>query len=278
MIFTEKFINTKKEDIVRSLNTDGYYAIENALTEDFIFSIESDVSNHRFLTNSNILSGGYTDSQYFLVNMLACSQVFFNYCTNSKVLDICEDVIGNLFRLKALRYYESYGNTRMQWHTDSKTSEGFASIPGLIFIAYITDVFDGEFQYVRGSHEWSSTKMQNDFAQEFNSEDVQSFKMPKGSVIIYNTHGIHRAKPSDSSNFIRKSLFFQVDGNDNSEPFLINPSFMSDFDERIRMYLGFGREATNTPFPYTDETTIPDYELRNLISKVGYDRIKFMLR
>ncbi len=278
MIFTEKFINTKKEDIVRSLNTDGYYAIENALTEDFIFSIESDVSNHRFLTNSNILSGGYTDSQYFLVNMLACSQVFFNYCTNSKVLDICEDVIGNLFRLKALRYYESYGNTRMQWHTDSKTSEGFASIPGLIFIAYITDVFDGEFQYVRGSHEWSSTKMQNDFTQEFNSEDVQSFKMPKGSVIIYNTHGIHRAKPSDSSNFIRKSLFFQVDGNDNSEPFLINPSFMSDFDERIRMYLGFGREATNTPFPYTDETTIPDYELRNLISKVGYDRIKFMLR
>lgn len=276
MIFTENFINTKKEDIVNSLKNDGYFAIENALTDEFISTIENDVSNHRFLTNSNILSGGYTNSQYFLVNMLACSQAFFEYCTNSRVLDICEDMVGNLFRLKALRYYESYGNTRMQWHTDSKTSAGFAPIPSLIFIAYITDVFDGEFQYVKGSHEWSSTTLQNDFSENFNFEDIKSFKMPKGSIIVYNTHGIHRAKPSDSSHFVRKSLFFQVDGNDSSEPLLINPSFMIDFDERIKMYLGFGRGANNTPFPHTDETTIPDYELKNLISKVGYDRMKFI--
>ena len=276
MIFTKNFIELKDEDIIHSLNTDGYFSVENALTEDFISSIESDVADHRFLTNSNILSGGYTSSQYFLVNMLACSQAFFSYCTNSKVLDICEGLIGDLFRLKALRYYESYVSTRMQWHTDSKTSAGFAPIPGLIFIAYITDVFDGEFQYVRGSHEWSSDKMQNDFSEDFNSKDVQSFKMPKGSVIIYNTHGIHRAKPSNSSNFVRKSLFFQVDGNDNSEPLLINPSFMSDFDERVKMYLGFGRKASNTPFPHTDETTIPNFELKNLISKIGYDRVRSM--
>lgn len=277
MVFTENFIKLKNEDIVNSLNTDGYFAVENAFTEDFISSIQNDVANHRFLTNSNTLSGGYTNSQYFLVNMLACSRAFFNYCTNSKVLDVCENLIGDLFRLKALRYYESYGNTRMQWHTDSKTSVGFAPIPGLIFIAYITDVFDGEFQYVRGSHEWSSTKMQNDFLGDFDSNDIQSFRMPKGSVIIYNTHGIHRAKPSNSSNFVRKSLFFQVDGNDNSEPLLINPSFMTNFDERTRMYLGFGRVASNTPFPHTDETTIPNFELKNLISKVGYDRVKSML-
>ena len=276
MVFTENFFNTNDEKIIESLSTDGYFAIEGALTEDFIGNIEKDVANHRFLTNSNILSGGYTNSQYFLVNMLACSQVFFNYCTNSKVLDICENLIGDLFRLKALRYYESYSSTRMQWHTDSKTSDGFAAIPGLIFIAYITDVFDGEFQYVRGSHEWSSSKMQNDFSEDFSPDLVQSFKMPKGSIIIYNTHGIHRAKPSNSSDFVRKSLFFQVDGNDNSEPLLINPSFMNNFDERTRMYLGFGREASNTPFPHTDETTIPNFELKNLITKVGYDRVKSM--
>ncbi len=186
-------------------------------------------------------------------------------------------MIGKLFRLKALRYYESYSNTRMQWHTDSKTSDRFAPIPGLIFIAYITYVFDGEFQYIRGSHKWSSSRMQNDFSEDFDSNQVQSFKMPKGSVIIYNTHGIHRAKPSESSNFVRKSLFFQVDGNDNSEPLLINPSFMTNFDDRIKMYLGFGREASNIPFPHTDETTIPNFEIKNLISKVGYDRIKYII-
>lgn len=277
MVFTENFLKVKNEDILNSLNENGYFAIENAFSEEFIFNIEQDVSNHRFLTNSNVISGGYTDSQYYLVNMLACSQAFFKYCTSSKVLDICESVIGNLFRLKALRYYESYSRTRMQWHTDSKTSHGFAPIPGLIFITYITDVFDGEFQYVRGSHEWSSSRMKNDFFEDFSPDVVQNFKMPKGSLIIYNTHGIHRAKPSQSGNFIRKSLFFQVDGNDNSEPLLINPSFIDDFSERIKMYLGFGRESTNTLFPYTDETTIPDFELRSLISKVGYDRIRNMM-
>ena len=111
----------------------------------------------------------------------------------------------------------------------------------------------------------------------FNPDDVKSFKMPKGSIIVYNTHGIHRAKPSNSSNFVRKSLFFQVDGNDNSEPLLINPSFMTEFDERIRMYLGFGRKSSNTPFPHTDETTIPDFEVQNLISKIGYSRVKSMI-
>jgi ectoine hydroxylase-related dioxygenase (phytanoyl-CoA dioxygenase family) len=277
MIFTENFFSIKNEKIIESLSTDGYFAIEEALTEDFIDNIEKDVANHRFLTNSNILSGSYTNSQYFLVNMLACSRVFYEYCTNNKVLDICEKLIGDEFRLKALRYYESYSNTRMQWHTDSKTSAGFAPIPGLIFIAYITDVFDGEFQYVRGSHKWSSSMMQNDFLEDFNSEQIQSFRMPKRSIIVYNTHGIHRAKPAETSSFIRKSLFFQVDGNNNSEPLLINPSFITNLDERIKMYLGFSREASNTPFPHTDETTIPNFELKNLISKVGYDRVRSML-
>ncbi len=70
MIFTENFINLKKEDIVNSLNTDGYFSIESALTAEFIDTIERDVANHRFLTNSNVLSGGYTNSQYFLTIVL----------------------------------------------------------------------------------------------------------------------------------------------------------------------------------------------------------------
>ena len=89
--------------------------------------------------------------------------------------------------------------------------------------------------------------------------------MPKGSVIIYNTHGIHRAKPAENSNFARKSLVFQVDSNDRSEPILINTSYFNKFDEIIKMYLGFGRDGSNISFPQTDESTIPDFELSNLI-------------
>jgi len=34
----------------------------------------------------------------------------------------------------------------MQWHTDNKTDKGFANIPGLIFIFYVSDVEYGQFQ------------------------------------------------------------------------------------------------------------------------------------
>ena len=86
----------------------------------------------------------------------------------------------------------------------------------MIFIVYITDVLDGEFQYVQGSHLLSSSFQKNDFTTNelmslFKQEDIKSFKGPKGSIIIYNTAGIHRAKPAISKKHTRKSLFFQVD-------------------------------------------------------------------
>ena len=119
------------------------------------------------------------------------------------------------------------------------------------------------------SREQFKEAQKNDFDEFFVKENLQdkikSFKMPKGSVIIYNTHGIHRAKPAENSNFVRKSLFFQVDSNDRSEPILVNTSYFNKFDEIIKMYLGFGRDGSNISFPQTDESTIPDFELSNLI-------------
>ena len=43
------------------------------------------------------------------------------------------------------------------------------------------------------------------------NNEIVGFKKPKGSIVIYNTHGVHRAKPSKDKSLVRKSLFFQVD-------------------------------------------------------------------
>ena len=67
--------------------------------------------------------------------------------------------MGNSFRLTALRYYETYGKHHMQWHTDNKTDKEFSKFPGLIFICYLSDVNDGQFQYIKRSHLWSSKKI-----------------------------------------------------------------------------------------------------------------------
>lgn len=269
-IFSEKFLKVDSSEIVEAINLNGYYACEGALNSDFLKDIENDVEKHRFHVNKNQISGAYTGSQYFLTNILACSKAFFDYCTHQKVLNVCREFMGNFFRVKALRYYETYGNMRMAWHTDSKNSKGFEPITGLIFIAYISDVNDGEFQYIQGSHEYSRHTGINDFGEGFISNlpgSAVSFKMPKGSIIVYNTHGIHRAKPVFDSNFVRKSLFFQVDNNDKSEPILVNTSYFDQVDDTLKMYLGFGRDCSNIPFPETDVSTIPDDEMRNILTR-----------
>ena len=81
--------------------------------------------------------------------------------------------MGNEFRLKALRYYENFGGQIMQWHTDNrfydenKKGEAHTKTPGIIFLAYLSDVDDGEFQYVKGSHLWSVKNQYNDYSKDY---------------------------------------------------------------------------------------------------------------
>ena len=136
--------------------------------------------------------------------MLAVSKSFFNYCTHEKLLDICTNFLGDEYRLKALRYYENFGGQLMQWHTDNryydenKKGDTNTKTPGLIFLAYVSDVEDGEFQYIKGSHLWSAENQHNDYTREYVeknfSKDIVGFKKPRGSIVIYNTFGIHRAQ------------------------------------------------------------------------------------
>jgi hypothetical protein len=185
------------------------------------------------------------------------------------MFSLCDKLLGDSYRLKAMRYYETYGGHHMQWHTDNKTDKGFAHIPGIIFIAYLEDVADGEFQYVRGSHAFSGTKSYNDYTDDFieqnYAKDVVSFKGPKGTLVIYDTYGIHRARPVADASYVRKSLFFQVDADCRSaEPILLNSAFIGKLDDKTRTYLGFGLPAEYAVFP---DTGLKDLPLKRLGGK-----------
>lgn len=153
--FTQELQKIDLDLLNSHLNEKGYYVIENALSSDFIRSVEEASTKSRLSFNINEISGVYAEKQYYLTNLLCVSNQFYDYVTSSFVFSVCKKYLGSEFRLKALRYYETYGGHHMQWHTDNKTDRGFAHIPGLIFIFYVTDVFEGEFQYIEGSHLWS---------------------------------------------------------------------------------------------------------------------------
>jgi len=273
IIFTDEFISIPLTDIKKKIIDDGYFYFEKALSDRFIREIENEISVYRFSMNENKPTGTFTIGQYFFVDLLKISKSFYKYVTSQFVGNLCGSYFGENFRLKALRYYETFGNFHMQWHTDNKTDREFAEIPGLIFIFYVSDVDDGEFQYVEGSHRWSNHKAYNDFSDEFirqqYSNDIRSFKGSKGSLIIYNTYGVHRAKPSRNSSLVRKSVFFQVDGDvGNSEPIYLNTPYHTNKQPWVEQFLGFGLNQSYKPFPSSNVASLPISIMRKSLSLV----------
>lgn len=259
--FNQGFLDVDPAVIASALQEKGYFSFESAITEEALAAIEKSATAKRFGLNHNDVTGVYAGRQYYFVNLLAKSKVFYDFCTSDFVFDVCRSYLGKVFRLKSLRYYETLGGYAMQWHTDNKTDKGTAQIPGLIFIFYVSDVADGEFQYIEGSHHWSGEKAYSDYSEDFISRNyadkIVSFKYPRGSLIIYNTYGIHRAKPVLDRRFIRKSVFFQVDSEiTNSEPIIINPNFVENLSEDVRTYLGFGSQSEYEIFPTTNLLTL----------------------
>ena len=250
-----------------ALNNEGFFFIENAFKTNFVDTLLTEVDDNKFSVNQNWTSGVYTEKQYYVKHLLGCSKSFYYLSSSSGIFDICDQFFKSEYRLKAFRYYETYFNHKMEWHTDNKitkkTGNIFKEIPGIIFIVYLGDVKDGEFQFIKKSHKLSNVDAYNVYSdkqilEEF-QKDVVSFKGAKGDLIIYNTYGIHRAKPvMNNKNFLRKSLFFQVDANlTSAEPSLINPSYFEKLDNKTLKYFGFGLPTESRTYPDTNIKRLP---------------------
>jgi hypothetical protein len=254
-IFNDEFLKIDDSEIWDQVSRNGYYTFNNAITEEFISSVEKIINLNRTEFNKNWPTGVDMTGQFFYTHLLILSKEIFEYICSDKIYRIATKILKTPFvRLKAMRYYETYGGFHMQWHTDNKTDKSLAHIPGLIVICYLSDVNEGEFQYIRGSHLWSGEKAYSDYTDEYVdlnfSNEIVSFKKRKGAIIIYNTYGIHRACPVKNKNYLRKSIFFQIDGQiNNGEPILLNPTFCGNLKPELKNYLGFGLPSEYGIFP-----------------------------
>ena len=69
---------------------------------------------------------------------------------------------------------------------------------------------------------------------DFFNKSIVSFKMPKGSIVIFDNKTIHRAKPYFDFFWRRKSLFFQIDNEvEDGEKILIKTEFIKIFSQSI---------------------------------------------
>jgi hypothetical protein len=271
--------------ILNDLRTKGYHTIDAFIKLDDVEEIENDVTKNRYSLNQNTLNGLYYETQYYFINLLSDSKKCYDFITSNFLLNICQNYLGDSFRLRALRYYETMSGHIMKWHTDNKQDRKKIKFNGLIFIIYISDVEDGEFQFIEGSHKFSdkfdSPELSDEFINSNYSNLIKSFKLPKGSLIIYDATGIHRAKPFTDNNYVRKSLYFQVDAyEENGEKILLNSRFLNNLTPEIKKILGLGKENNYPTYPNTNLNRMPiNGPIFSMISKwLIYRLVRKVLR
>jgi hypothetical protein len=196
----------------------------------------------------------------------------YSVITSEKVLEICKLYFKDKYKLTNHRVYETSKDNYMPWHTDNNRQigtkfSGKHSMSGLLFLFYLSDVTINAFQFIQNSHKHSHIHdneiyLSNAFVDETYGKDIVTFRMKKGSFILCDTHGIHRAEPYSDKNYKRTTLLFQVDevGVDNDghgEKNLINTEYLKNLNPEMMDYLGFGFNRNYPAFPNTSIATLP---------------------
>ena len=244
MLFNETL---DKDKIISEINKNTFYSKEKVLTEETIKNIHKELNLWSPNFNTNEINPTRTFNGWYHSMAMARSKTVFDIISSDIILNVCRNYIGKNFRLKAHRVYSIYSGAKMPWHSDNKVGGKKHKYNGLIFIFYLKDVVKGQFQAIKDSEKFSkifdTPKIDEKIIENKYNDMIVDFKMPAGSMIVYNDKTIHRAKPYFDPFWYRTSLFIQIDENmDNSEKIILNPSFLKNLDEEKKMYFGFGKK------------------------------------
>lgn len=274
-LFSKEFKELDPQKIIDEVKQKGYFSFPEAINLEVVEKIENELSNKDFGVNINFVSPVWYNDQYFFTHALVNSKTYYDLITSEKFRSIAKTKFNNYFRLKCHRYYETFSSHHMNWHADNVDNDGFVhENDGLIFIIYVNDVFDGEFQLIEGTNLENNLDERNynysdKFVNEKFGDKIKSFKLKAGSIIIYDSWHLHRAKPIENKNFTRKSIFFQVDASPkNAEKILLNPEFISSDlykDNELLTYLGFGVPADYMSVPISNINMLPVKKNLNFI-------------
>lgn len=272
-MFSADFLAISPSAIVEDIQAKGYFAMANALTAETTESIEREVGPVELSVNKNHVPAVVYKNQRYVTHCLARSQSIYELMASEQMLSIMRGYFGGQFRLTDQRVYVTEAGENMQWHVDNKLDSGVQTdYPGLIFIFYLCDVTQGQFQIVRNSHLWSRSHRSANFLDSFINgsykSEIVDFRMPKGSAIIYTTDMVHRAAAIRDKRWERKSLFFQVERKDRGgEPILLNTSFIHDLTDEKQTFLGFGATPEYQIYPQTGIKTMKAKHLLHVARK-----------
>jgi hypothetical protein len=274
-MFNPDLTNISTNRIVSDLKNKGFFAFEQALTPHYVEELLQEIDFNQLLLNNNDVGVVKAQDIKFFTHCLAGSKKTYDVITSRRILDICKEYFDDNYKLTNHRVYQTSKNSHMPWHTDNNRQIGKQlsekhNMPGLLFLFYLSDVEKNAFQYIKDSHKWSrkysgEIYLSDSYIDSKYGEDILTFPMKKGSFILCDIHGIHRAEPFHDQNYNRTTLLFQVDqvGSNNvghGEKNIVNTEYLENLTPEVMDYLGFGFKRDYPAFPNTSigTMTLPD--------------------
>ncbi len=261
-IFSEEFLSESADHIAETIRTEGIYVCERAVLPQAVDAIMAETGGLHFRINENTLLPVAFKGQTYQNQFIALSRTAFDLVCHDRITSISRASLGPKFAMVGKRLYETRSDSYMVFHSDlGAETRDPARVDGLGFILYMSDVTDGAFEIVEGTHRdgASYTGSREQDQALVRTRPIRAYPMPKGSYIIYNGRLIHRAQPLPADGAPRTSLHFQVNRDAApGEPIYVNIGWLGDMSEDARQLLGFGvPNIIPHTYPVTTVRSIP---------------------
>lgn len=191
------------KDILSQLEKDGIMVLQDFVEPSELNRMQQAFNKRLENLSFNSTQGYQRYEMYrdYVEDLLLCDQSFMRFAVNPRLINIIKDYVSQDAILKECRGWR----TRIVkkkfhgWHKDGWYDKKIHLTPPkqLKAVIYLTDVDSGSFSYIRGSHKSIKANPKvlhehfNDAFIETNKNDIVYTPGKAGTVIIFDTSGIH---------------------------------------------------------------------------------------
>ena len=252
-----------EKQLVAQLDQDGVVVIPNLLNHEQLRGMQKafEIVLRRMRWND---FDGYEQTEplrHMVQNVLMLDQGFVDFALHPVVKDVLHEYIGTNFQLveakgwKSLPTHEDFHG----WHGDAWYDQELVHfIPREVKLAlYLTDVTNGAFNYIRGSHRKQTPRpVGNSEVQNVPRSEIVEVPGPAGTAFMFDTSGIHRQaipvlQPRHAIfyNYHDPSVPLQREDVEyyRYHPLILNAAYLGGLAEDDERILGFGNKTNYVP-------------------------------
>jgi len=280
------------KQLIASLETDGIVTMPPLLTADQLSGMQRAFESRLAHFRLSDVDGYEKTERYrhMVQDVLILDQGFVDLALHPLVTGVIREYVGRDYALCEAKGWLSLPNTKdfHGWHGDAWYDQTLTDeIPREVKLAiYLTDVQTGAFHYLRGSHRKQHPRnVPQKELTDVPQEDVLEMTGPAGTVILFDTSGIHRQgmpilAPRQAAFLAYHDPAVPLQQEDidyyRYHPLILNGTFLGDMSEEQRRILGFGNKINYRPafmrkskFPFLQRAIRGMYDSRIYLDAVS---------